>query len=76
VRRRIVVIGMMAAMVGPMSGIAHAGQPSGGCPNDYNLVKAKKSTAIADLNGDGYVCVTPIPAYPPGSLNVIDNNTP
>jgi hypothetical protein len=75
-KRRIVAIGMLAAMFGLMPGLAQAGQPVGGCPNNYDLVKAKKSTVIADLNGDGYVCVTPIPAFPPGSINAIDNNTP
>jgi hypothetical protein len=75
-KRRIVVIGMLGTMLGLMPGAAHAGQPVGGCPDNYDLVKVKKSTAVVDLNGDGYVCVTPIPAYPPGSLNAIDNNTP
>jgi hypothetical protein len=77
VKRRIVVIGVLAATIGLMSGTASAGQkPVGGCPNSYDLVKAKGEKALADLNGDGWVCITPIPANPPGSINVIDNNTP
>ena len=79
-KRRIVVVGMLAAILGLMSGTASAKQePVGGCPNSYKLVSLKgpkDPKAIADLNGDGWVCTTPIPAYPPGSFNTVDNNSP
>jgi hypothetical protein len=74
VKRRIVSILLLAAMVGLVPGTAHATKAVGGCPDSYDLTRANKNTKIADINGDGWVCVTPIPAYPPGSLNVIDNN--
>jgi hypothetical protein len=57
-------------------GTARATKAVGGCPGNYDLTRANKNTQIADINGDGWVCVTPIPAYPPGSQNAIDNNVP
>lgn len=73
-KRRIVSIVMLAVMVGLVPGTAHATKAVGGCPDSYDLVRVDKNTRVVDLNGDGWVCVTPIPAYPPGSLNAIDDS--
>src|SRR5262245_8406642 len=57
---------------------AGAGPAVGGCPSDYKLVSANKHDLgdTVDKNGDGKICEKPIPAFPPGSVNIIDNNRP
>ena len=53
---------------------ASAGKAIGGCPDSYQLIKAKVDP-IADKNGDGWICTKQIGA-PPGTTaySDIDNN--
>jgi len=74
VKRRIVSILMLGVLAGLVPGVAHAGQPVGGCSTAFSLTKTTKNTAPLDKNGDGWVCQKDIPAQPPGSVNVQDNN--
>jgi len=75
VKRLIVSALLVASMLGVSAGSAAAGGAIGGCLDGYNLQHSAKKYPGVDHNGDGYVCVASIPAFPPGSVNVIDNNT-
>ena len=75
-KRRIAVILGLGILLGLAPATALAGQPIGGCNDGFDLKHANKLTKEVDLNGDGWVCVKDIPAYPPGSINAVDNNAP
>jgi hypothetical protein len=72
-RRRLVLVASLAAVVAVLaiSGTAVAGQPIGGCPSGYSLVKAKIDPR-ADLNGDGWICTKAVRNGQNG-YNDIDN---
>jgi hypothetical protein len=64
------VLGVIAS---PPTAVASS---KGTCADSYSLVRASKWGAegsALDRNGDGWLCEKPIPAYPPGSFNVIDD---
>ena len=72
--KRLSLVLVLVSMLGLAPGTASASPPVGGCPGSFDLKHETKRTEIADLNGDDWVCVKDIPAFPPGSINVIDNN--
>lgn len=77
-KRSIVALAIVASIAGPGIGQAIAKPAVGGCPSDFRLVSANTNDLgdTVDKNGDGKICEKPIPAFPPGSVNIIDNNTP
>lgn len=78
VNRSIVSLALLASILGPGIGQAVAAPAEGGCPSDFRLVSANRNELgdTVDKNGDGKICLKSIPAFPPGSVNIIDNNTP
>ena len=77
-KRLIVSIVISASILGIAAQPAAADKPVRGCPNDFELVKVNRNDPVdvaVDLNGDGKICEKPIPAFPPGSFNVIDNTS-
>ena len=78
-KRFIVSIVISASILSFAAQPAAADKPVRGCPNDqFVLVPVDPSDPVdvaVDLNGDGRVCEKPIPAFPPGSFNVIDNTS-
>jgi hypothetical protein len=72
--RNVVMLGaLLAALVTALvlSATAGAGQPIGGCPPGYSLIKAKVAPAV-DKNGDGYICEKAVQGGANG-YNDIDN---
>jgi hypothetical protein len=72
-RRKALLVALLAAAVAVLvlGGTAVAGQPIGGCPPGYSLVKAKIDPR-ADLNGDGWICTKAVRDGQNG-YNDIDN---
>ncbi|MGZ4407958.1 MAG: hypothetical protein ACXVY6_04075 [Gaiellaceae bacterium] len=72
-RRRLLLGALLTAMVAvfAISGTAVAGQPIGGCPPGYSLIKAKIAPAV-DKNGDGWICEKAVQGGANG-FNDIDN---
>jgi hypothetical protein len=56
-RNKVLLGAALTALVAVFasSGTAAAGQPIGGCPPNYSLIKAKVAPAV-DKNGDGWIC--------------------
>lgn len=72
-RHKALLAAVLAAVVAVLvlGGTAVAGQPIGGCPPGYSLVKAKIDPR-ADLNGDGWICTKAVRDGQNG-YNDIDN---
>jgi hypothetical protein len=72
-RLRLLLGASLTAVVAVLaiSGTAGAGQPIGGCPPSYSLIKAKVAPAV-DKNGDGWICEKAVQGGANG-YNDIDN---